>query len=194
MSPDISTGLVLSLDNPWLAASPDGPVYDPTESYPNRVIEFKNPYTARNITLKEATDKTTFCLEHNKDSDTLKVKNKHDYYYHVQCTMYCTQKKWCDLVVRATDVHIERIYYNNDFWIKALSKLKEFYFTATLSEISLSLGRIFRTHCNKRANRTLENNWLDIFKHILYVNTLCAVLYHYLFSEEVPPLNHWILS
>ena len=68
--------LVISLDSPWLAASPDGLVYDPTEPYPNGVVEFKNPNTARNITLKEVAAKTTFRLEHNKDSDTLKLKNK----------------------------------------------------------------------------------------------------------------------
>ena len=51
---------MISLDNPWLAARPDGLVYDPTEPYPNGVIEFKNPYTARNITLKEATAHTMY--------------------------------------------------------------------------------------------------------------------------------------
>jgi len=114
VSPDVSTG-VISLDNPWLAASPDGLVYDPTEQYPNGVVEFKNPYAAWNIMLKEAAAKTTFCLEHNKDSDTLKLKNKHNYYYQVQCTMYGTQRNWCDL---ATDVHIERIITTMTFGSK----------------------------------------------------------------------------
>jgi len=43
VSPNISTcqtGLVISMNNPWLAASPDGLVYDPTESHPNGVVEF----------------------------------------------------------------------------------------------------------------------------------------------------------
>ena len=72
----------------------------------------------------------------------------------------CTQRKWCDLVVRATDLHIERVNYNNEFWNKALSKLKEFYFTAMLPEILLCLGPTEPTE-------HLKNNWLDIFKHIL---------------------------
>jgi len=43
VSPDVSTcqtGLVISLANPWLAASPDGLVFDPIEPYPNGVVEF----------------------------------------------------------------------------------------------------------------------------------------------------------
>jgi len=77
--------------------------------------------------------------------------------------MYCTQRKLCDLVVRATDLYIERIYYKNDFWIKALSKLKEFYLIAILPEISLSLGPT----AIREPTEHLKNNWLVIFKHIL---------------------------
>ena len=72
--------------------------------------------------------------------------------------MYCIQRKWCDLVVRAADLHIERIYYNNDFWTKALSKLKEFYFTAILPETSLPGSTAIR-----EPTEHLKNNWLDIF-------------------------------
>ena len=42
---DLSTslsGLTLSPDNPWLAASPDGLVYDPTETSPYGIVEYKN--------------------------------------------------------------------------------------------------------------------------------------------------------
>ena len=40
-SPDISTiptGLVVSIEHPWLAASPDGLVYDPAEDPPNGLV------------------------------------------------------------------------------------------------------------------------------------------------------------
>ena len=88
------------------------------------------------MTLREASAKTTFCLEHNKDSDILKLKNKHDYYCN---SALCTVPKGSG--VTATDLHIERIYYNNDFRIKALSKLKNFtVLLHILPEISLSLG------------------------------------------------------
>ena len=56
-SPNISIskcGLVVSVTNPWLGASPDGLVHDPTSDPPGGLVEFKNPYTARNMTLDEA--------------------------------------------------------------------------------------------------------------------------------------------
>ena len=65
-SPDLSTslsGLIISPDNPWLAAGPDGLVYDPTETSPYGIVEYKNPYSVRNKTLREAaTTKKGFCL------------------------------------------------------------------------------------------------------------------------------------
>ena len=68
-SPDISaipTSLVVSIEHPWLAASPDGLVYDPVEDPPNGLVEFKNPYATRNVPLHEATIKTKgFCLQYN---------------------------------------------------------------------------------------------------------------------------------
>lgn len=60
-SPDISTTttwLVISIEYPWLAASPDGLVYDPGEDPPYGVIEFKNPCSVEKILLDEAATKT----------------------------------------------------------------------------------------------------------------------------------------
>ena len=56
-SPNISTsrcGLVVSVTNPWLGVSPDRMVHDPTSNPPDGLVEFKNPYSARNMTLDEA--------------------------------------------------------------------------------------------------------------------------------------------
>jgi len=47
-SPDLSTsqsGLIISPDNTWLAASPDGLVYYPTET---GIADYKNLYSIRN--------------------------------------------------------------------------------------------------------------------------------------------------
>ena len=51
--------------------------------------------------------------------------------------MYCTQCHWCDLVARTKDFHVERIYYRAESW--SLTKVKRFYFTAILPELSLPL-------------------------------------------------------
>ena len=50
-------GLVVSVTNPWLGASPDGLVHDPTSHPPDGLVEFKNPYTAKEMTLDEAVSK-----------------------------------------------------------------------------------------------------------------------------------------
>ena len=59
-SPNISTsksGLIVSLRDPWLGASPDRLVYDLASDPPDRLAEFKNPYSARNVTIDEAVKK-----------------------------------------------------------------------------------------------------------------------------------------
>ena len=163
-SPEISTthtGLVISIEHPWLAASPDGLVHDPTEDAPHGLVEFKNPYSARNISLREAAVKIKgFCLQYNSSMDKLQLKDKHDYFYQIQCTMFCTQRKWCDLVVRAKDIYIERIHYDNDFWMSIMPKLKEFYFTAILPELSFPLG----VTAIREPSNEFKKEWKDIFK------------------------------
>ena len=138
-SPNISIskcGLVVSVTNPWLGASPDGLVHDPTSDPPDGLVEFKNPYTARNMTLDEAVSTVkSFCLCYGSTQE-LRLKDKHDYYYQMQCAMYCTNRKWCDFVVLTKTVHIERIKFNEEFWSTILLKLKTFYFTAVLPQLA----------------------------------------------------------
>ncbi len=83
--PDLSVetcGLFISLTTPWLAASPDGTVYDPKDaSQVLGLVEIKNPpYSMRDKTLDEACKTSTFCLD-----DKHKLKRRHDYYYQIQC-------------------------------------------------------------------------------------------------------------
>ena len=103
-------GLFVSLENPWLAASPDGLVHDPDTAQPLGLIEIKNPYSVRQLSLEEAIKTPTFCLEQHKDDNTYRLKRRHDFYYQVQCQLYCTNREWCDFILR-TDMamHMERI-------------------------------------------------------------------------------------
>ena len=67
-----SCGLHISVDKPWLAASPDGLVTDPSDpTNPLGIVEIKNPFAARNLTLMEASKKSSFFLKKNKDSSLL---------------------------------------------------------------------------------------------------------------------------
>ena len=129
-------GLFVSIDNPWLAASPDGLVQDPTE--PNvGLLELKNPHSKRNMTLSEACN-SSFCLKkEEKDTITYTLKIQHDYYFQVQCQLYCSEKEWCDFVVRTErDMHVQRIYRDRMWWNKQLPKFKIFYDSALLPELA----------------------------------------------------------
>ena len=64
-----SCGLHVSVDKPWLADSLDGLVTDSSDpTHPLGLVEIKNPFAARNLTLMEASKKSSFCLKKNKDS------------------------------------------------------------------------------------------------------------------------------
>ena len=97
-NPDLkvkSCGLAISLDSPWLAASPDGLVTDPSEATgPLGVVEIKKK-TARSQTLAEVCKNSSFCLENKKDSFDL-IMTTFIRYRH---SSTCTRKCWCDFVI-----------------------------------------------------------------------------------------------
>ena len=140
----IRTGLVVSTDNPWLAASPDDKVHDPSASQSLGIAEYKNPYAARDLSLAEACDQVkSFCLERQvteekgRETCIYRLKKRHDYFYQVQCQMFCCNLEWCDFVVRTNkELHVERIFRDQDWWNKQLPKLKNFYFNALLPELA----------------------------------------------------------
>lgn len=50
----------VSLENPWLAGTPDGLVNDPSEDSSHLgLVEIKNPYSVRHMILSEAVQKST---------------------------------------------------------------------------------------------------------------------------------------
>lgn len=139
--PDLTVekcGLHIShLDN-WLAATPDGIVHDPSDTaHPLGLVEIKNPFSAKDKSLDEACKQSGFCLEVNKANNTRRLKHRHDYYYQVQCQLYCTDKNWCDFVLRTNkDIHIERINRDVKWWDTQLPKLRKFYFSSLLPELA----------------------------------------------------------
>ena len=136
--PDLTVnkcGLFVSLNNHWLPATPDGSVHDPTDPDIQGILEIKNPYSARDKTLAEASTTSGFCLE--KRDDKYKLKVRHDYHFQIQCQLYCTERNWCDFVLRTNrDLHIERIYRDRKWWGLQLAKLRKFFFTALLPELA----------------------------------------------------------
>ena len=132
-----STGLVISFQNPWLAASPDDRVQDGDWG----LAEYKNPYSARHLTISQACEtlKGNFCLAKctTNGQTSYTLKPRHDYYYQVQCQMYCDDKAWCDFVLcTEKDVHVQRVPRDTEWWKEQLSKLKAFYFHSLIPELA----------------------------------------------------------
>ena len=136
--PDISVqncGLFVSHDSPWLAATPDGLVNDPSDQKSSAgLLEIKNPHSKRHMTIPEACNSKSFFL---KEEDTkYKLKQQDNYFHQVQCQLYCVNREWCDFVVRTErDLHVERIYRDRQWWSKQMPKLKAFYDGALLPEL-----------------------------------------------------------
>ncbi|KAG9279582.1 hypothetical protein AMEX_G5117 [Astyanax mexicanus] len=94
-------GFVIHPDAPWLGSSPDGLVFDPTESPPFGLVEIKCP------NAKSYVD----CSYLKMQSGTMKLKQTHSYYWQVQGQLLLTGMEWCDFVVFAEeDILIQRIY------------------------------------------------------------------------------------
>ena len=160
----------MSITHPWLAASPDGLVTDPQEESAG-VVEYKNPYNARDMMISEAVEKVKdCCLTHNEDGH-LRLKESHPYYYQVQATMFCTKRNWCDFVVNTTqDLHIERIRFNEPFWAKVMPKLKlsilMLYFLNWLAQGMITVAYVNHQNGSK-ANRTLNSPCTHLLQPIM---------------------------
>ena len=67
----VTTGLVISLDNPWLAASTNDKVHDPSATPPYGLAEYKNPHSAKQLTIPEASQQLkTFALRRQRKTPT----------------------------------------------------------------------------------------------------------------------------
>ena len=85
-----SIGFHISRSHPYLGASPDGGVYDPSsvgESY--GFVEIKCPYSHRDETPEAACESSNFCcsLENTNGIPTITLRKSHNYYCQVQGQM-----------------------------------------------------------------------------------------------------------
>ena len=130
----VSCGFIVNSQVPWLGASPDCLLYDPTECKPYGIGEVKCPFSKKEMTIDNARDDPTFFLE-NKSKPTL--KRNHNYFYQIQGLMATCNVEWAELIVYTEkDIVSERVYFDNDLWNKEmLPKLTSFYFTYIYSEL-----------------------------------------------------------
>jgi len=123
-------GLVVDKTLPWLAASPDRIVYDPSEKDNQQgCLEVKCPFSCKKRTVLEATrDVPAFCLI-EQDGEVFLSKS-HAYFYQVQTEMHVTNSQWCDFVVWSPidKPFVQRIRYESEFMSNAIVKAQKFYF------------------------------------------------------------------
>ena len=107
-----SVGFYLSKSHPFLGASPDGSVYDPTSDQPYGFVEIKCPYSHHYHTPAEAcTDKNFFCTVESGNVVTLRQTSK--YFCQVQGQMAVGERPWCDFVVYTLKgISVERIKFD----------------------------------------------------------------------------------
>ena len=59
----------------------------------------------------------------------------------MQCQLFCTQRTYCDFVVwTKKEVHIERIYPDDTFWLEHIQRVKHFFAVGILPEL---LGKFY---------------------------------------------------
>ena len=131
----ISTGLHISKEHPFIAASPDGiiscscPIESPNCNAKGRTgcLEVKNPFTSDKIAVWAT--KPSTCLLVKQDG-TAKLDKRHQYYAQVQFQMFATNTDYADFVVRTTakssNIHIERINKDTEYVENMITKCRIF--------------------------------------------------------------------
>lgn len=113
------SGFVVNPDAPYLGASPDAKVYDPTENPPFGLAEVKCP-TANSIA--EASHVKFI-------SGQAKLKRNHKYFWQVQGQLAITGLRWCDFITSTqSDLTVERIWFDESLISAMKDKLDIFYF------------------------------------------------------------------
>ena len=134
-----NAGFVIYKEKPYLGATPDAYVHDPSRKEQYGLIEIKCPYKYRNITPEDACFNSDFCctLSTQAGTRTLKLKQSHPYYSQIQGQLAITERKWCDFVIYTLKgISVETVTYDERFWKdRLLPTLVGFYENCVAPEI-----------------------------------------------------------
>ena len=110
-------GLFVSVQYPWLGASPDRVVDDET------IMEVKCPYVSRDQLINPL---TVPYLQYEQSKLTLKKTS--DYYFQIQGQLYCSERRLCRLVIfTLKDMQVVDVHRDDIFIDSMLQKLISFY-------------------------------------------------------------------
>ena len=114
-------GLFVNTEMPFLAASPDGVIYQEGKRI---LCEVKCPYNGRNSMI---TPGLNFQFLEERDGET-KLKKNHNYYYQIIGQMAIARSKLCFFIVYThKDFFIEEIEYDSDFFEVDVFPLLKFF-------------------------------------------------------------------
>ena len=124
-------GLSVHPSFPYLGATPDGKVFDPSANEKYGLLEIKCPYSKKGETLDQAAADPNFYLEKVGERFYLKKEHSCGYYAQVQGQLALTGLKWCDFCIYLSDSNemcVDRIYFDPCYWAnKLLPKLSQFH-------------------------------------------------------------------
>ena len=134
--PSQKTVIHIRVENPWLAASPDGLIENWSENDHRHygILEIKCPYSVRKMTSEDACHEINqfYCTSIN--GRTL-LKQTHNYYYQIQGQLAIAQLPWCNFVVWTP--HGSSVERDITLWQqKIFPKLKIFYHKCILPELA----------------------------------------------------------
>lgn len=126
----LSVGFVIPPEAPHLGASPDGRVYDPSESPPFGLVEVKS-------TTKHDASQVAHL---KRENGYVRLRQSHRYYWQVQGQLAVTGLEWCDFVTDTQEnVYVERIWRDVSFILKMKDKLDLFYYN-TYMDVYLEIA------------------------------------------------------
>ena len=112
-------GLMIDLEQCYLAASPDGRLQS------GALLEVKCPYNGRNKKIEISQDFPFLTLE----KGLVSLSRKHNYYYQIQGQLAVAKSTECFFVIyTSVDLFVEKIRFDPEFYLNdMLPKLKSFY-------------------------------------------------------------------
>ncbi|XP_063444855.1 uncharacterized protein LOC134725172 [Mytilus trossulus] len=125
------SGLIINKDIPHLGASPDAIVN--CKCCGKGIVEIKCPYTFKNLTLDEISEKK-YHLTKTSDG-VIELKKTSNWYIQIQSQMAISNLQWCDFVLylegsiktEKHKLHVERITFDPQLWTSVLDKVNLFY-------------------------------------------------------------------
>ena len=133
------SGFVICKEYPFLGASPDAVVYDPTFRDSFGLAEVKCPYSSKHLTPSQACEKKDFCSELKEvdGNQLVQLKRNHKYFFQIQGQMAVTGRSWCDFIIYTEKgLAVERILFDDELWkTEMLPKLIDFFDNCLAPEI-----------------------------------------------------------